>query len=37
MEQIDDRHFLEPPDEPNRCPIHDCKQPCEACLYEERD
>ena len=38
MEPLDDRHYLEPPDDDERwCAEHDKKIPCEACKAEERD
>ena len=37
MELIDDRHYLEPPDDPNWCEQHDHKIPCPYCYAEERD
>ena len=37
MEFLDDRHYLEPPDEPRWCEEHQCERPCAACKYEERD
>lgn len=35
----DDSHYLEPPDDERErwCAEHQCKQPCQACRYEERD
>ena len=37
MEPLDDRHYLEPPDEPRWCELHECKIPCPYCYAEERD
>ena len=37
MEQVDDSHYLDEPDEPRWCEIHECKKPCEGCQYEEND
>ena len=37
MEQLDDSHYLTEPDDPERCELHDCPRPCQACRYEERD
>ena len=37
MKELDDRHYLTEPDEPNWCAAHECKKPCEACRAEERD
>lgn len=39
MEPLDDSHYLDPPDEDDAhwCQDHECKQPCQACRYEEED
>ena len=39
MEPLDDRHYLEPPDDDEQhwCVDHQCRKPCAACRYEERD
>ena len=37
MELLDDRHYLEPPDEPEWCEDHDAPKPCQYCRAEERD
>ena len=39
MEPLKDEKYFEPPDDDDEryCRDHQCKQPCAACRYEERD
>ena len=40
MEPLDDSKYLEPPDDDDDahwCVDHQCRKPCAACRYEERN
>lgn len=37
MEQVDDSHYLDEPEQREWCEYHQCSEPCQGCYYEETD